>query len=151
LCDINLVLHTVLDRFNETLQLHRITVETNLITAPPLIAADRENLTKAIANIAENAVEAMLESEKKILRITTLTTEASLDIRIADTGKGIEKSKIKNIYDPFFTSKTYGPGLGLTFALKAIQSHQGRISVESEEGVGTIFTISLPLRKRLPD
>lgn len=151
LCDINLVLRTVLDRFNTTLNLHNIMVETNFCDTPHLIAADRENLTTAIANIIENAVEAMTESPNKVLRVATNATDTSLDIRIADTGKGIEKSRIKNIYDPFFTTKIYGPGLGLTFALKAIQSHQGRISVESEEGIGTVFTISLPLRKRLPD
>jgi len=74
-------------------------------------------------------------------------TEGYLEIKVSDTGKGIPKDKIKNIFDPFFTSKIYGPGLGLTFTLKIIQQHRGNISVESEPGKGTMFTIRLPVRK----
>ncbi|MBU4151240.1 MAG: two-component sensor histidine kinase, partial [Proteobacteria bacterium] len=53
-----------------------------------------------------------------------------------------------NIFDPFYSSKIYGPGLGLTFVRKAIQSHNGTITVESEEGVGTTFAIRLPIAGR---
>jgi signal transduction histidine kinase len=68
-------------------------------------------------------------------------------IEVSDTGKGIPKDKLKSIFHPFYTSKIYGPGLGLTFTLKIIQLHRGTISVESELGKGTTFTIRLPVRK----
>jgi len=66
---------------------------------------------------------------------------------VSDTGKGIPKDKIKNIFDPFFTSKTRGPGVGLTLTLKIIQEHRGTVSVESEPGKGTIFAIRLPVKR----
>ena len=150
LCDINQIIRSVLDQFAASFTSRAIVVETNIMDNHPLLPADRENLIKAIANIVENAVEAMNASQNKVLRIGTAISDGSIDIRIADTGRGISRDKIKSIYDPFFTSKIYGPGLGLTFALKAIQSHQGKISVESEEGVGTVFTIHLPMRGRPP-
>jgi len=67
-----------------------------------------------------------------------------------ETGENLEfilKDKIKYIFDPFFTSKMYGPGLGLTFTQKVIQEHNGSISVESESGKGAAFTIRLPLKR----
>jgi signal transduction histidine kinase len=88
-----------------------------------------------------------MQESPKILKISTSMSEGYLEIKVSDTGKGIPKDKIKNIFDPFFTSKIYGPGLGLTFTLKIIQQHRGTISVESEPGKGTTFTIRLPVRK----
>ena len=64
----------------------------------------------------------------------------------ASINSNVSKKTIKSIFDPFFSSKTYGPGFGLTFALKTVQSHNGIISVESKEGEGTVFLIRLPLK-----
>ena len=72
-------------------------------------------------------------------------TGDQLEIQISDTGVGISPDKIKNIFDPLVTSKIYGPGLGLTFALKIIQDHMGTIDVQSEPAKGTTFTISFPV------
>lgn len=112
---------------------------------PPPIAADTENLTAALANIIENAIEAM-EGDKRELLITTEALDGYVQVRVSDSGKGIAKDKIKNIYDPFFTTKTYGPGLGLSFVLKTIESHNGLISVESEENKGSTFTVRLRVK-----
>jgi signal transduction histidine kinase len=71
-------------------------------------------------------------------------------IAVTDTGRGIPLEALNNIYDPFFTSKIYGPGLGLTFARKTIQSHGGSISVHSEPDQGSCFTVRLPLKAALP-
>ncbi|MFH1019485.1 MAG: ATP-binding protein, partial [Pseudomonadota bacterium] len=109
------------------------------------LAVDRENFGRAIFNIIENAMEAM-EDPPRRLTISTASAAGFLELRFQDSGKGIDRDKIKSIYDPFFTSKTYGPGLGLTFALKAVQNHNGLIAVESAAGQGTTFTIRLPIR-----
>lgn len=79
------------------------------------------------------------------LRVVSRLIGDHLEIEISDTGVGISHEKIKNIFDPLVTSKIYGPGLGLTFALKIIQDHKGTISVESEPGKGTVFTIRFPV------
>ncbi|MDH3329955.1 MAG: ATP-binding protein, partial [Desulfobulbaceae bacterium] len=82
----------------------------------------------------------------KEISINTRVAGDFFEIEITDCGRGIPRETISNIYNPFFTSKTYGPGLGLTFALKTIQSHRGTISTQSEVGEGACFTIRLPLK-----
>lgn len=100
----------------------------------------------AIANIVKNSIEAM-QKIPKILKIVSNVNNGNIQIVISDTGKGIPKDKIKYIFDPFYTSKIYGPGLGLTFTQRIIQEHNGTISVESEPGKGATFIIKLPLKK----
>lgn len=145
--NINEIIIDTLKMLDEEIRKNDIVVETNLMSNPPLIHVDRENLKLSISNLIENSAEAM-RGEKRVLKIRTEADEGYLEIEISDSGKGVSKDNIKSIFDPFFTSKIYGPGLGLTFALKAIQSHKGMISVESEEGVGSIFNIRLPMRRR---
>jgi len=86
-----------------------------------------------------------MEAGTKKLKVVSRLNSDNLELQFSDTGKGISREKIKNIFDPLVTSKVYGPGLGLTFALKIIQDHKGTISVESEEGSGTTFTIRFPV------
>jgi len=142
------VIERALESFSQMLAKHGVTVRRRLMADPPQVSADRQNMERVIGHLIENAVEAMAARGEKVLEITTLVQEGCFEIRIADTGKGISRDQIKNIYEPFYTSKTYGPGLGLTFALKTVQSHKGMIAVESTENVGTTFTVRLPLRQR---
>ena len=100
--------------FEQDFENKGVTVETVLSENLPRITVDRKLLKRAFCNLVKNAIEAM-ETGVKRLKITTGFSN-SLDVRISDTGKGIEKEKVKNIFDPMVTSKVYGPGLGLTFA-----------------------------------
>ena len=143
--DINRIIINVLKDFEQKTKQKKIDVQTDLMDDPPMIYVDRENLEMAISYVVENGIEAM-NKEKKILKIITLANEDDLEIHISDTGNGISRDKIKNICNPFVTSKTYGPGLGLTFTLKTIRNHKGAISVESKKGEGTTVIIRLPIR-----
>lgn len=143
--NINDIIAEALKTFETELEENGVDVETVLAENILPIHADKEELKKAFAHLIKNAIEAML-GKTRILRVTSSTKESHVIIEISDTGKGISKDKIKNIFDPLFTSKIYGPGLGLTFALKIIQAHRGTISVESEQDKGTVFTIRLPLK-----
>jgi len=144
--NINDVIMRALDTMDRELEENAINVETQFMDSPPMIPVDKEQLQKAVSNIIKNALEAM-SGETRILNITSRFLENHIEIRIADTGRGISRDKIKHIFDPLFTSKIYGPGLGLPFALKIVQDHKSTISVESEPGKGSTFTIRLPLRK----
>lgn len=144
--NINDVIREDLDIFGQELEEKAIDVETELMDNPPLIPADQEQLKKAFGHIIRNAIESMV-NRSGTLEIISMDNEGCLEVRISDTGKGISRDKLKNIFDPLFTSKIYGPGLGLTFAYKIMQAHRGNISVESESGKGTTFTIRLPIRK----
>ncbi|MBM4136755.1 MAG: response regulator [Nitrospira sp.] len=130
--------------FEQDFSQKAIHVQTELTDNLPLINADKKLLKKALCNLIKNALEAM-EAGTKELKIVSRIENENVIVTISDTGKGISKDKLKSIFDPLFTSKIYGPGLGLTFAQKIIQDHKGTISVESDPGKGTTFTISLPV------
>lgn len=122
-----------------------VNVETDLKDNLPLITVDKKLLKRAFCNLIKNSIEAM-ETGTKVLKIICRLSGDNLELQFSDTGKGISKDKIRNIFDPLVTSKVYGPGLGLTFALKIIQDHKGTISVESEPDKGTTFTIRFPVK-----
>jgi two-component system sensor histidine kinase/response regulator len=144
--DINQLIIETIKLYEKEIKDKGIELKTELMDNPPSIPGDREQLKVAISNLIINSIEAMQESPK-ILKISSSISEGYLELKVSDTGKGIPKDKIKNIFDPFFTSKIYGPGLGLTFTLKIIQQHRGTISVESEPGKGATFIIRLPVRR----
>jgi two-component system, sensor histidine kinase and response regulator len=144
---INDLIEQILDRFRPRLDSCDIDVRTDLMEAIPPLPLDTDHMKLALGNIIENSIDAMLGMAERKLKIISRMEDGWIEIQISDTGKGIPKDKIKNIFDPFFTSKTSGPGLGLTFALRIIQEHKGAISVESEPGIGSNFTIKLPLKR----
>lgn len=139
------VVEEVLEEFEKEIEDKAIEVETDFKESPQ-IYIDKEHLKIVLRNIIKNAIESMEKSGKRILKISVEKMENNLLIKISDTGKGIPKELIKKIFDPFFTSKVYGPGLGLTVALTIVQYYRGFISIESEEGKGSIFIIKIPLR-----
>lgn len=148
--NINDVIIEALKSFEREFKNNNIDIKTELVDNPPLISIDREKMTIAITNLIKNSIEAM-QKPPKLLKVISKVRGGNIEIVISDTGKGIPKDKIKYIFDPFFTSKIYGPGLGLTFTQRIIQEHNGTISVESEPEKGATFTTRLPLKRSLSD
>lgn len=144
--NINEVIVEVLNKFDNEFKEHSIEVTTELDDNLLPSSIDREKLSTAIFKLIENSVEAM-QIIPRVFKITTHATDGFIEIKISDTGKGIPEDKLKQIFDPFFTSKIYGPGLGLTLVKRIIHEHRGTISVDSKPGKGTIFTIRLPLQR----
>jgi two-component system sensor histidine kinase/response regulator len=143
--NINEVILKALKVFEQEFQQKAIDVETELMDNLPLIPADDKLLKRALCNLIKNSIEAMAEGTK-LLKIASRLSDDHIEILVSDSGKGIPKDKIKNIFDPFVTSKVYGPGLGLTFTHKIIQDNNGTISADSEPGKGTTFTITFPAK-----
>ncbi|OGW40338.1 MAG: hypothetical protein A2Y97_10430 [Nitrospirae bacterium RBG_13_39_12] len=144
--NVNAIIMEAIKIFENEVKEKAIDVKTELISSIPMIHADKKLLKRALCNIIKNSIEAMTDGIR-MLKITSGTIGEQVEIQISDTGKGISKDKLKNIFDPFVTSKVYGPGLGLTFTHKIILDHNGTISVESELEKGTTVTISLPINK----
>jgi signal transduction histidine kinase len=92
-----------------------------------------------------NAAEAMPEGGTLTLSSRHFQDKKSIEIEFRDTGLGIEKKHINKLFDPFYSTKTSGTGLGLAVSYGIINQHQGKISVESQLGRGTTFTIILPV------
>jgi signal transduction histidine kinase len=97
-------------------------------------------------NIISNAVDAI--NEKGTIAISTSTSNKFIQVSIKDTGQGIPENIRQKIFDPFFTTKGVGKGtgLGLSICQSIIEKHKGNIKVKSEEGKGTEFIISLPVK-----
>jgi C4-dicarboxylate-specific signal transduction histidine kinase len=106
-----------------------------------MIATDKNKLIIALTNILINAVEAMEINEGK-LSIALANSPDAYTLSIRDNGRGIPKDYLSKLFDPFFTLKKNGMGLGLTASYSIIQSHKTLMQVESTEGEGTHFLIS---------
>lgn len=110
------------------------------------ISGNRDKLKQAILNIVINAYQAMNDAEKPVIEVRTLDRSGHVILLIRDHGVGIEENRLRKIFDPFHTTKPKGTGLGLAVTHKIIESHQGRVFVESAKGVGTEFTLEFPAR-----
>jgi two-component system, sporulation sensor kinase E len=111
---------------------------------------DAALMKQAFLNLIKNASAAM--SGGGTLTISTEDAEGEIRITVADTGKGISEEDFPKIFEPYFTTKETGTGLGLTVVFKVVKEHKGDINVKSREGEGTAFTIALPkpqLERRL--
>ncbi len=109
----------------------------------PQVLADPTQMKQVFLNILMNAVESMPNGGNLTVKITTVNKSIKIDI--IDTGKGMTKDALKNIFDPFYTTKSYGTGMGMVVSLKIIEDHGGNINVESEWGKGTTMSLSLPI------
>ena len=105
-------------------------------------SVDKQKLRRVLDNLIHNSVDAI--SGKGNIVIKSSTDSNGLFIKISDTGKGIHQENLDNLFKPFYTTKTDGIGLGLAYCKRTIESHGGTISVESEVGKGTKFTIFIP-------
>jgi two-component system sporulation sensor kinase C len=105
---------------------------------------DKSNIKIAFLNLIINAIEAM-EEEKGILTVSTHVVGKSCYVEIRDNGLGISPENLNRLFEPYFTSKTNGLGLGLASTLTILQSHRATVEVESEIGEGTVFTVTFPL------
>jgi len=111
----------------------------------PPVPIDREQILQVILNIVLNAVEAMPEGGALTVRTSRIERDTgdAVGISIRDTGRGIRREELRQIFTPFFTTKERGVGLGLAVCLRIIRNHGGRIRVKSIPGQGTIFYIRL--------
>jgi two-component system, NtrC family, sensor kinase len=110
--------------------------------AKVFIQADPAQLEQVFINLFTNSVDAM--QGEGDLRVVVREQEQSTIITVSDSGKGIPRESVEKIFEPFFTTKDKGTGLGLAIVFNIIRKHNGDITVESEEGKGTTFTITLP-------
>ncbi|MFC1941676.1 sensor histidine kinase [Chloroflexota bacterium] len=116
----------------------------NLPAGLPVVAMDTDQIRQVFVNIINNAVQAMPEGGK--LTISAGTEDSSLKLEVADNGIGIPDDAIQKIFDPLYTMKAKGIGLGLAVSKSIIERHEGSISVKSKVGEGTTFIIMLPLK-----
>ncbi len=143
--NINRLLSETLVLFKGTLQ-NSIRKKIDLEDGLPEIAADPNQLKQVIINIVVNALEAMPSGGKLYIGTTSVHNHGKLDIHITiqDSGEGMDPTCIPKIFQPFFSTKEKGIGMGLAICDRIIQNHGGEIIVKTDPGSGTTFTLVLP-------
>jgi signal transduction histidine kinase len=121
----------------------RVTIDVDVSATLPTIFVDRVLLARALTNMIENALHAMPGSGT--LTITAEAGPSSIRLSVRDTGSGMDPEALRRIFEPYFSTKATGTGLGLTIAKRNVELNGGRIHVDSQLGVGTTVTIELPV------
>ena len=121
-----------------------ITPELHLAENLPTIQADATLLRRAVENLILNAMDAMPAGG--VLMLRTTNGDGDVHLEVSDTGTGLTPEETERIFTPYYTTKQHGTGLGLAIVQAIVADHGGRISVESETGVGTAFHVELPTR-----
>jgi two-component system, sporulation sensor kinase E len=146
---------TLNDVVNETLKLLQpeldnrgIAVKTKLARHLPGTPIDSGQVQQALVNLVKNAMQAMTRGG--VLTLQTGETGEAAWVSVADTGGGIPQEQLNRIFEPFYTTKKKGTGLGLMIVQRIVRAHTGRIELESHVGRGTTFRLWFPLHERKP-
>jgi signal transduction histidine kinase len=115
----------------------------------PAVRGNQNQLQEVLLNLILNACQAMGQQGGKLI-LSARSNGGSVEVKVADTGPGIPLGIQRKIFDPFYTTKPTGTGLGLFVSQRIVQAHGGEINVESAEGRGTCFTIRLPVWREEP-
>lgn len=141
---LNQLVEETLDMVKERIRLNHITVKKWYTSDNCTINADIKRMKIALLNIFINALEAM-EPGRGVLEVRTYNVNGKCCVAISDNGAGIDEDSLSKVFEPYFTSKTKGAGLGLTNTQNIILNHNGSINLESRKGIGTTFTIQMEL------
>lgn len=142
--EVTRLLQETILRAHDRIELKKVQVVKEFGTYEVYIRADNARMQIALLNIIINAIEAM-ERDAGVLHIKVNSDNSKVNITISDNGCGIEEEFLSRLFQPYFTGKKNGMGLGLANTHSVINSHQGEISVSSKPGIGTTFSISLPV------
>jgi two-component system NtrC family sensor kinase len=144
--DLTEIVNNVLELLRPQLTTNKVEVHLAMGQQPAYAMLDESSMRGALMNLILNAVEAMPEGGA--LSIAIDRTDETLRLEIADTGRGIAEEEAKQIFEPFYTTKRQGLGLGMPYARKIIEQHGGTISLSSRLGEGTTISVVLPAREK---
>ena len=145
---VNAIVNEAVRFFAPEIQDRDVVVEQELRSDLPLLQLDRDQIKQAFYNVIKNSFEAM--KRRGILRIRTDMDDTHVLISFIDTGGGMSPENLSRVFEPYFTTKSSGTGLGLLIVRRIVREHGGELSIESSQGKGLTLTIRLPyLDKRV--
>jgi signal transduction histidine kinase len=140
--NVNTIVEEAVRFFTPELQDREIVVEQELRSDLPLLQLDRDQMKQAFYNVIKNSLEAMHRHGS--LRIRTDLDDTHVVLQFVDTGSGMSAEKLSRVFEPYFTTKPAGTGLGLLIVRRIVREHGGELHIESSEGKGFTLTIRLP-------
>jgi len=148
--DVNVVVGELLAFMAPELEESGVEVDTELAGDMPQVLLDERYFREALLNVITNAVAAMKEVpiDRRRLVVVTEATMDTVSVRITDSGPGIAADVQGKLFEPYFTTRDFGSGLGLTLVYKIVKEHLGEIAVDSREGKGTTFSVTIPVPER---
>jgi two-component system, sporulation sensor kinase E len=144
--NINAVVEEAVRFFSAEIEARDIVVETELRSDLPLLQLDRSQMKQAFYNVIKNSFEAM--KRRGILRIQTDMDESHVRVSFIDTGGGMSAETLSHVFEPYYTTKDSGTGLGLLIVRRIVREHGGELAIESTEGKGLTLTIRLPFKEQ---
>jgi signal transduction histidine kinase len=155
---VNEILTQVFELYEEQAATQGVKIAREFDPTLPFCLTDRKRLHRCLSNLISNAIQAMANGGDLAVRTCLVPTPAgvaslagdaapdsAIQISVSDTGPGIPADRLSRIFDPFYTTKEKGLGLGMAIAHRIIEDHKGTIDVESQVGIGTSFTVHLPV------
>ncbi len=145
--DLNHVVREAIDLVQAEARSNRVKIHTRFHSAPLLVEADHIQIEQVILNLAKNSLEAMEESQSPDRELTIMThplPDGAVRITLKDTGHGLPKDRPDKLFEPFYTTKTYGMGMGLSISRSIIEAHGGRMSATDNPDRGATFLFTLP-------
>jgi PAS domain S-box-containing protein len=147
--DLNEVVREVIVLTGSEALKNRISVKTQFADGLPLVNGDRVQLQQVLLNLVVNAIQAMatIADEARDLSISTATAESNaVHVRVADSGPGLDSQKLERVFDPYFTTKAEGLGMGLAISRSIIDAHNGRLWASANQPRGAVFQFTLPAK-----
>jgi two-component system, sporulation sensor kinase E len=144
--NINAIVEEAVRFFSVEIEARDIVVETELRSDLPLLQLDRDQTKQAFYNVIKNSFEAM--KRRGILRIRTDMDESHVRVSFIDTGGGMSAETLSHVFEPYYTTKESGTGLGLLIVRRIVREHGGELAIESTEGKGLSLTIRLPFKEQ---
>ncbi len=125
--------------------LHNVELRTQLENDLPSVALDERQIKQVFMNLIRNAIQAMDQGGEVMIQTSYNQDQRAIEVSFTDNGKGISEENIAKIYEPFYTTKDTGTGLGIPISCRIMQSHGGTLDIQSEQGKGTKVTLSFPI------
>ncbi len=147
ICNVNKILDEIIETIKPELAEKGIELKRDYEPDLPEIKADETLIRQSFFNIIKNSIEALTNENPEIKMITS-SHDSYISVTIEDNGKGMTEDDIHRIFEPYFTTKDYGSGLGLFIVYRVIQEHEGEIEVLSHVDKGTEFTVRLPIFRK---
>jgi two-component system NtrC family sensor kinase len=144
--DVNHAVEKAVSRIKRQCSRDDVKIQERYAKGLPQVMIDSDEICEVVTHLIMNSLEAMPEGGR--IKVSTRKRHRSIDVEITDTGEGISKEDINKLFDPYFTTRSEGRGIGLSVCYGIIKAHDGDLRYKSAPGKGTVVTMALPLAKQ---